>query len=376
MYENLLIEVLQREGIDLVASLPCDRTKELTHLIPTMFRTVDLLREEDGTGICAGVYLAGGRPAMVIQSSGLGNMVNALMSLTKTYSLPLPVIASWRGVYKEAIPAQVPFNRALPRMLKALNIPFHEISDMGQFDSAGEAIRQAYERSTPFVILVKPSCWEGAGPNGSGIQETFPGRSRTTKFTFSRMVEDPVMTRLDAIKAIAPHLGDASVVSNIGIPGKELYHTFDRPLNFYMLGSYTQASPIGLGLSLTNRRRTIVLDGDGSILGTAVLPVIAQKKPRNLTIVCLDNGTFGSTGNQMTPAYLQVDLELYARACGFENTGKAFRPEEIRETLTDLEKGPSFLHVVLKPGNSDVPNIPLSPLQIRDRFMAAVGNTY
>ena len=182
------------------------------------------------------------------------------------------------------------------------------------------------------------------------------------------------MTRLDAIRAIAPHLNDAAVVSNIGVPSKELFWTDDRKENFYMLGSYTQASSVGFGIALSSRRRTIVIDGDGSLLGTAILPVIAAKKPRNLTISCLDNGVFGSTGNQMTPAYRQVDLELYARACGFEQTVKVTSAEEMGRAIASAEYGPSFIHVVIRPGNSDVPNIPLTPHEIRDRFMSTIWN--
>jgi sulfopyruvate decarboxylase subunit beta len=180
------------------------------------------------------------------------------------------------------------------------------------------------------------------------------------------------MTRLDAIRAIVPHLHDAAVVSNIGVPSKELFWTEDRRENFYMLGSYTQASSIGFGIAVSSRRRTMVIDGDGSLLGTAILPVIAGKKPRTLTIVCLDNGVLGSTGNQMTPAYRQVDLELYARACGFEQTEKVTSAEEIGGAIASLEQGPSFMHVVIRPGNSEVPNIPLTPLEIRDRFMNTI----
>ena len=74
----------------------------------------------------------------------------------------------------------------------------------------------------------------------------------------------------------------------------------------------------------------------------------------------------------MTPAYRQVDLELYARACGFEQTAKVTSAEEIGGAIASLEQGPSFIHVVIRPGNSEVPNIPLTPLEIRDRFMNAI----
>ncbi len=373
MHEDRLIGILKDEGINFAASLPCDKAKDLCGLLPSSLETVELLREEDGVGVCAGAYLAGRKPAMVIQSSGLGNMLNALLSLSRTYELPLPVIASWRGVYKETIPAQVPFNTALPGILKAADIPFVIVDHPDEFDRVRELIQTSYRSSTPAVALVSPRCWEGTQVC-KPEEEEIADRSREISCFHERTVPSPTMTRLDAIRAIVPHLNDAAVVSNIGIPGKELFWTADRKENFYMLGSYTQASPIGLGIALSTRRRTIVLDGDGSLLGTAILPVIAAKNPQNLVIVCLDNGVFGSTGNQMTPAYQQVDMELYARACGFKKTVKVTSAEEISGVIASLEQGPSFIHIVIRPGNSDSPNIPLTPQKIRDRFMNAIRN--
>ena len=372
MHEDIIIRHLRDQGITLAALLPCDKAKDLFGLLPESFETVEILREEDGVGVCAGAYLAGRKPAMVIQSSGLGNMLNALLSLSRTYELPLPVITSWRGVYKETIPAQVPFNAALPGILKAADIPFVIIDHPNEFDRVSEMIETSYRCHTPAVALVSPRCWEGTPI--CKWEEEIADRSRHIACIHERTVPSPTMTRLDAIRAIAPHLNDAAVVSNIGIPSKELFWTADRKENFYMLGSYTQASPIGLGIALSTRRRTIVIDGDGSLLGTAILPVIAAKEPKNLIIVCLDNGVFGSTGNQMTPAYQQVDLELYARACGFEQTVKVASSEEIGEIFTFHDQGPLFIHVILRPGNSDSPNIPLTPKEIRDRFMNAIRN--
>jgi sulfopyruvate decarboxylase len=156
------------------------------------------------------------------------------------------------------------------------------------------------------------------------------------------------------------------------VPGKELYAANDRPLNFYMLGSYTQASPLGLGLAEGTGRDVWVIDGDGSILGTGILPVIGARQPENLTLFCLDNGAFGSTGNQLTPAYLDTDIELLAIAAGFGNTAKAGTEEELERIIQGLGDGPNFVHVMLKPGNAVVKNIPMTPHQIRDRFVEAL----
>ena len=370
MHEDQVIGILQENAIGLVASIPCDKTKDLHFLLPEHFRHIGLTREEDGVGVCAGASLAGERPLIAIQSSGLGNMLNALMSLSGTYGLPLPILASWRGVENETILAQVPFNTAIPGILDATGIPYTIIRDSSEFSLIGSVIKDAFGNSRPHVALVLPRCWEG--PESCWKKPVLPPRKQNIDLRYQRKFPEPVMTRNDAIRIIARHLDQQAVVSNIGFPSKELYVAADRALNFYMLGSYTQASPIGLGLASATERDVWVIDGDGSILGTGILPVIGTEGSENLTIFCLDNGAFGSTGNQPTPAWAGTDLELLAIASGFRFTAKAVKADELEQIITGLGKGPNFVHVILRPGNADVPNIPLSPHGIRDRFMAAV----
>jgi len=371
MHEEGVCDLLKASGIDLALTLPCDRAGDLCFLLPERIRTVGLNREEDGVGIAAGAVLAGLRPVVVIQSSGLGNMLNAVMSLTVTFGLPLPVLASWRGVYREQIPAQVPFNSRLPALLDALEIKHTEIMEAADLGRIEEVIEDAFAHGRPHIALISPRVWEGERCT-AGCREA-PERARTSALTYRREIPEPSMARYDAIRAIVPHLADAAVVANIGVPSKELYAAGDRPLAFYMLGSYTQASAVGLGIALGTKRRVVVLDGDGSLLGSAVLPVIAARAPENLTIVCLDNGAFGSTGNQPTCAAAGVDLELMARAAGFTRTWKASEPRGIGEAMAAAAGGgPNFIHVIIRPGNAAVPNIPLSPEEIKDRFMAAM----
>ncbi|MCK9330381.1 MAG: sulfopyruvate decarboxylase subunit beta [Candidatus Cloacimonetes bacterium] len=371
MREDSILDRLAALGVDTVATLPCDRTQDLCALIPERFRAVNLTREEDGVGISAGLAMAGGRPVLHMQSSGLGNSLNAIMSLTVTFGLPLPVLASWRGVYREAIPAQVPFNRAVPEVLAALNIPYTVIRGPEDEALIDTVVRDAYASMRPHVGLILPSFWEGA-EEACPTELLFPARARESAVEYRRIFRDPTMTRNDAIRVIAAALDNEAVVANIGVPSKELYAANDRDLNLYMLGSYTQATPIGLGLSLATDRDVVVLDGDGSLLGTAVLPVVAAEAPENLTIVCLDNGAFGSTGNQLTNAYGQVDMELLARAAGIRRTCKVQDERELRKAWENRGRGPTFIHVVLKPGNAPVPNIPLSPGEIRKRFVRAI----
>jgi sulfopyruvate decarboxylase len=367
MDENQIIGELKRQGIDLVCSVPCDRAKGLFFKLPQNFRHIGLTREEDGVGISAGAYLAGAHPAIAIQSSGLGNMLNAILSLTVTFGLPLPVLASWRGCAGEKILAQIPFNRQLPAILSAAGIACTIISGPDAPHEIGEAITAAYQNRTPQVILFRPECLE---ETGCSVQ-SLPVRPQPFSVCYERSWRTPVMTRLEAIRVVMESVNNEVLVANIGVPSKELFLVRDRHENFYMLGSYTQASAIGLGIAAARPdKNVIVIDGDGSLLGSAILPVIGSTAPNNLILVALDNGVFGSTGNQPRPGQDTVDLALMALGAGFIHSITVHEPWELGAALASKAgKGPLFIHARIRPGNSDAPNIPLSPEQIRDRFM-------
>jgi len=369
--EREVIETLKRNKIDVVSTLPCEKISALLRFVTRerAFCHVGLNREENGVGLSAGVYLAGGKPVMIIQSTGLGNSINAIMSLSVTYKLPLPIIASWRGVYKESIEAQVPLGKAMPRILDALGLKYTIIEDASQIRLVEEVIQDAFSTERPHIALISPRTWES---NEVIKENTALHKTRKWTLKYEREIKEPEMRRYDAIRIIAEYLNEEAVISNIGVPSKELYAAKDRNLNFYMLGSLGQASPIGLGVALNTKRETMVLDGDGSLLMSNVLPVVAEKKPENLSIVCLDNGTWGSTGDQPAPSY--GDMELKAISAGVETTMKVHTEEELRSALERLyeEAGPRFLHVMVKQGNIEVENIKLSAEQIKRRFTEAM----
>ncbi len=372
---NRVVDIMKKHEIDIIPILPCERIKTLISLLgaDSSFHIISLNKEEDGVGICAGAYLGGGKPALVIQSSGLGNCFNALLSLSVAYELPIPVIASWRGIYEEKIPAQIPFNKDLPRALEAWKIPYLTVLERSQIDLLEEAIERAYEENTPFIVLISPKVWEKEDTNE--VNQTFPPRKMEVNLQYRKSTREPEMTRYEAIKTIVKHLDEEIVISNIGVPSKELYHLRDRDLNFYMLGSYTQASSIGLGISLKVKRDVIVLDGDGSLLGSNVLPIIGIEKPENLSVICLDNGTFGSTGDQPTCAYSDIDMELVAISANIKLTYHAQTKRELESVMERIHEkdGPKFIHVLIKPGNARVKNIPLTPVEIKKRFMKAIS---
>jgi sulfopyruvate decarboxylase subunit beta len=367
MPEGVITQILKRKGIDLCLSLPCIHLKQLILLLQREFKCIDLTREEEGVGIAAGASLAGKKPIMVIQSGGIGNSINALLSLSMLYEFPLPIIISWRGIYKEKIIGQKPMGTRMLGILEGAGIPYVEVMSPGELSKVEEGISRAYSDNTPVAILISPHVFE---ESESKEEITYPPRSRTLTFEYSGSIPEPEVKRADAIEGIKELLADKLVVSNIGYPSRELYYTEDGPNVFYMLGSFGQASSIGLGLSIFTEKEVLVLEGDGAILTNPnALLSIGAYGPSNLTILALDNGTHGSTGDEKTGAYSLFDLEMLAKACAIKNTDKTAELKKLRSFVNSKsEEGSHFIHFLIKPGNENVGTIPLSPVEIKNRF--------
>lgn len=369
--EEQLLKILKEGGTDFLCTLPCDRVGRLIALSDSYFFRLPLTREEEGVGISAGAALGGRRPAMIVQSSGVGNMINALMSLTRYYELPLAIFVSHRGVYKEGIEAQVPMGSAITGLFDACGIGHTAINSIGDLEKISSVLDSLYLDGRVHAFLLSPALWEDSelkieyGSSGcrcEAINVAEAGSNPT-----------PVFTRYDVLKIISPLLKDNLVVCNLGVPSKELHNLLPQDSNFYMLGSMGMATPIGLGLAMSTDKRVFVIDGDGSLLmNPGTLATVSLTQPENLVILAVDNASYGSTGNQPTLTGTCVDLELVARGFGFANTGKAASAEEILEAVGAGGRGPKFVHILAVPGNEKVPNIPLGALDIKRRFQNAV----
>lgn len=180
--------------------------------------------------------------------------------------------------------------------------------------------------------------------------------------------------RYELLQAIAPVIKDQLVVCNIGFPSQELYEIDDQPTNFYMLGSMGLSSSIGLGLSMTTSRGVVSIDGDGSVLmNLGTLSTIAHQAPPSFVLLIVDNGAYGSTGDQPTYTSGKTDLAAIARAAGIdsviESTGDGV-VDALRQALDT--QGPHVIVAKVEPGSPKLTPIPMPAVVIRDRFMRSV----
>jgi sulfopyruvate decarboxylase subunit beta len=182
------------------------------------------------------------------------------------------------------------------------------------------------------------------------------------------------MIRSEILREIAPILRDHLVVCNIGLPSQELHMIDDQPTNFYMLGTMGLSSSIGLGIALAQNKKVISIDGDGSVLTNfGTLPTIANNVADNFILMIIDNGSYGSTGDQPTYAGKKTSLAAVASACGCENVVEV-QDKDAGAALEAAIASNKMTILVVKcdSGNIKLPVITMDPVVIRDRFMSAV----
>ena len=111
-------------------------------------------REEEAFGIAAGLYLGGQRPTVMLQSSGLGNSINALTSLLTPYQIPVLIVISMRGDETEWNAAQVPMGRAVPGICDAICVPYVTVEAAERAsDLVTTTGRRAFDSHMPAACL-------------------------------------------------------------------------------------------------------------------------------------------------------------------------------------------------------------------------------
>ncbi len=158
--DQQIVKIIEDTGVDIICSVPCNMLGSVMELLNAgPVRHVPVTREEEGVGILAGAALAGERPLLLMQNSGLGNCVNALASLTDLYELPLFLLMTHRGGASERIVAQKPMGKAAPEILDVLNIPRLNIANAADLKKLESSMRRVYEGNYMRAAFLQPELW-------------------------------------------------------------------------------------------------------------------------------------------------------------------------------------------------------------------------
>ena len=184
------------------------------------------------------------------------------------------------------------------------------------------------------------------------------------------------LDRRDVVRMLLAKRGELLVIAGLGAPAWDATDAGDHPLNFPLWGGMGGAAAIGLGLALAQpQRRVLVLTGDGELLmGMGSLATIGAQRPRNLSVVVLDNERYGETGMQASHTAFGVDLAAAAKACGFVSATMVTTMEQVRRLRAQLPRtdGPMFAQVKVAPDKLPLVLPPRDGAHLKDRFREAL----
>ncbi len=188
---------------------------------------------------------------------------------------------------------------------------------------------------------------------------------------------DAVLDRRQAVPALLERPEDFLIVTGLAGTAQELSAMTDcSPGVFALGGAMGAALAMGLGLALAQpNRRVLAITGDGELLmNVGTLATIALQNPRNFSVVCVDNGHYGETGNQESHTGLGVRLDTIAAGSGIANVHVINTEADLAEgrRLLRSDDGPCFILLRVKEGPPQKKARNLVPHVERDKFRTAL----
>ena len=304
--------------------------------------------EGNALAIGIGYYLATGKlPLIYMQNSGLGNIVNPLLSLSdpEVYSIPMLLMIGWRGQpgIKDE-PQHKKQGRVTIEMLETMEIPYQILSTDKTDEQANEIIKtatnEALKNNVPYAIVVQ--------------KDTFS--KYTTK---NDHFANYKLFREDAIKTIVKNLDNKDIIiSTTGVASRELFEYREETnkshnKDFLTVGGMGHANQIAMGIALQKpSRRVFCLDGDGAaLMHMGSIVINGNVQCNNFRHIVLNNGAHDSVGGQSTVGF-NIDFQNIAKASGYDLILHAKTNKEIIQSMEVLKKfdGKVFFEIKVKKG--------------------------
>ncbi|MGP3590072.1 phosphonopyruvate decarboxylase [Vagococcus sp. WN89Y] len=373
------LDFLTRQGVVFFSGVPDSLLKELCQAIlvnPQVAGHQTACNEGAAVGIAMGYHLATNTlPAIYLQNSGLGNVVNPVCSLAANvvYGIPLLLIVGWRG---EILPDG------------------EQVSDEPQHRLQGQVtLAQLDVMNIPWCIIDGENeipCQQIRGLLDKARAEKHPVALVIRRKTFSPhrhpaipAPTNPYPLREGIVEACLKLLPQAvPVISTTGMLSRELYELREKrhethERDFLTVGGMGLASQIALGICYGQPQRKVVcLDGDGAaLMHMGGLTNCAQS--RSLIHIVINNGAHESVGGQATAAS-GLDLALIAAASGYRQVNVALTLGQFQDALRAALAGDDsqFIEVKCRPGHrSELGRPAATPQENRHQFMSFLATS-
>lgn len=148
---------LKKRGFTFFSGVPCSILENLLRegIRDPAITYVFAVRENAALGVASGAYLAGRHSGILLQNSGLGNIINALTSFNLLYKVPVLMFITWRGYKGKDAPEHLIMGEKTLPLLRELEIPYKVLTAEAWKKELTWAIRTMKNKSIPVAIIIK-----------------------------------------------------------------------------------------------------------------------------------------------------------------------------------------------------------------------------
>ena len=162
--DHKIVDDLIANDISFITTVPC---KQLAGVIEEVEKRPEIYhipanKEDEGMGLCAGAWMGGKRPAIIMQNTALGVTINTLATLIQFYRMPLPMLISYRGEVGEKVACQVEMAVHTKALLNQLAIPTYHFSHADQVGELDGILKHTFMAKKPTAILTDARFWGSA----------------------------------------------------------------------------------------------------------------------------------------------------------------------------------------------------------------------
>jgi len=158
---KVITDALREAGVDFVATLPEGSFQPLIARIEADPRItyVQLAREEEGVGICAGAYLGAKKPALLIMNAGFLDSTNALATLNILSGIPLLLLIGYSGGPSEFLWMHSQIGVVTEPVLRAMGIVYELAEKLSEVKTqVFDAHMLASISRRPVALLLNKEC--------------------------------------------------------------------------------------------------------------------------------------------------------------------------------------------------------------------------
>jgi sulfopyruvate decarboxylase subunit alpha len=148
------VSLLQDVGFDFFTGVPDSTLAGVIAALIARRIYAPAVREDEAVGMAAGAYMGGKVPAVLMQNSGLGTSLNALISLNLIYRQPCLLLISWRGHDGKDAPEHLVMGQVMTKQLDLVRIPHRTLKAETVREDLGWAAQAFMAQRIPVALLV------------------------------------------------------------------------------------------------------------------------------------------------------------------------------------------------------------------------------